>query len=98
MQEHALARSFAQHEGMFTDKRTVADNAVRLSAGDRYLKILGAYTPLSVEHSGVVEYVLTEREKREAEESIKCLMACDNDAEHPLLAEIVEEKVARSGR
>jgi len=57
------------------------------------LETLGAMLArqLSVGHSGVVEYVLTEREKREAEESIKTILANDSDAEHPLLAEIVEE-------
>jgi len=44
------------------------------------------------------QYVLTERERREAEESIKTILANDSDAEHPPLAEIVEEKAARSGR
>src|SRR5262245_60955417 len=42
-------------------------------------------------HTGVVEHVLTERERREAEESIKTILACDSEEEHPLLAEIVEE-------
>jgi hypothetical protein len=62
---------FAQREGIFTDKRTVADNATRLAAQDQCLKMLGVYAPLSVEHSSVVEHVLTEREKREAEESMR---------------------------
>jgi len=88
----------AQHEGIFTDKRTVTDNAVRLSAGDQYLKILGAYAPLSVEHSGVVEYVLTEREKLEAEATLKTILAEDSVGENPLLGEFVEEEAPRSER
>ena len=57
------------------------------------LETLGAMLArqVSVGHSGVVEHVLTERERREAEESIKCLMACDRDAEHPLVGEFAEE-------
>ena len=42
------------------------------------------------------QYVLTEREKKEADETIKTLMAEYSDAEHPLLAEIVEEEAPRS--
>jgi len=49
-----------------------------LSAGEQYLRILGAYAPLSVEHSGVVEHALTEREKREAEATIRTILAEDS--------------------
>jgi hypothetical protein len=82
---------FAQREGIFTDKRTVADNATRLAAQEQCLKMLGVYAPLSVEHLGTIEHVLTERERREAEESVKTILACDSEEENPLLAEFVEE-------
>ena len=61
------------------------------------LETLGAMLArqLSVGHSGVVEHVLTERERREAEESIKTILAEDSHAQHPLLAEIVEEEAPR---
>jgi hypothetical protein len=82
---------FAQREGRFTDKRRVDDNSIQLAAQEMGLKILGVYAPLSVEHSGVVEHVLTEREKLEAEASLKTILAEESDSENPLLAEIVEE-------
>jgi len=43
-------------------------------------------------HTGVIEHVLTEREKREAEESLRTVMAEASDAEGPL-AEFVEENM-----
>jgi len=57
------------------------------------LETLGAMLArqLSVGHSGAAEHVLTEREKREAEESLRTIMAQDSVGENPLLAEIVEE-------
>jgi hypothetical protein len=71
---------FFQHEGEVTDSRTVKDNQIRLAAQDQCLKMLGVYAPVNVEHSGVIEHVLTEREKREAEASIKTLLLCENSA------------------
>jgi hypothetical protein len=83
---------FFQHEGYVTDKRTVKDNATQLAAQDQCYKILGVYAPVSVEHSGVVEHVLTEREKLEAEASIKTLLLCEkSDAEDALEGEFDDE-------
>jgi len=57
------------------------------------LKMLGAYAPVSVEHSGVVEHVLTEREKLEAEASIKTLLLCEtSEAENAIEGEFEEEQ------
>ena len=67
------------------DLASVSDDTILEEARRRGLNIHG-------------QYVLTERERREAEESIKTILANDSDAEHPPLAEIVEEKAARSGR
>ena len=78
---------FFQNEGIVTDQREVYDNAIRLGAGDQCLKILGAYAPLSVEHSGAV-HVLTEAEKREAAETVKRLMAYDSESENPIETEV----------
>ena len=71
--------------GKNLDLASVSDDAILEEARRRGLNIHG-------------QYVLTERERREAEESIKTILANDSDAEHPPLAEIVEEKAARSGR
>ena len=79
---------FFQHEGRVTDKRTVKDNAIQLAAQDQCYKLLGVYAPVSVEHSGVVEHVLTEREKLEAEASIKTLLLCEtSEAENAIEGE-----------
>ena len=75
---------FAQHEGIFTDKREVDANSTRLGANDQYLKLLGVCAPVSIEHSGAVVHVLTEAEKREAAETVKRLMAYDSEAENPI--------------
>jgi len=77
---------YAQNGGIFTDKRVVRDNATRLAAGDQYLKILGAYAPLSVEHSGVVVHELTEREKQEAVECVARILEYE-ERERKLLKE-----------
>jgi hypothetical protein len=42
-------------------------------------------------HTGVIGHVLTEREKREAEESLRTIMACASESEDPLLGEFVDE-------
>jgi hypothetical protein len=65
--------------GKNLDLASVSDDAILEEAHRRGLNIHG-------------QYVLTEREKREAEESIKCLMAEDSESENPLLAELVEER------
>ena len=85
---------FAQHEGIFTDKRTVGDNGSRIAAGDQYLKILGVYAPVHLDVSGTVNHVLTAREKEEAKRVVAQLMAYDSESEDPpvrLLAEANEE-------
>ena len=56
------------------------------------LNILGVYAPLSVEHQGVVEHVLTDRGQVEAEESLKTIMAEPSESEDPLLGKFVEER------
>jgi len=43
------------------------------------------------QHTGVVEHVLTEREKREAEESLRTIMACNSESENRFLGEFAEE-------
>jgi hypothetical protein len=73
-----LATLVAMLSGKNLDLASVSDEAILEEARRRGLNIHG-------------QYVLTEREKREAEESIKTILANDSDAEHPLLAEIVEE-------
>ena len=84
---------FFQHEGRVTDKRTVKDNATQLAAQDQGLKILGLYAPINIEHSGIVEHVLTEREKLEAEASIKTLLLCEtSEAENAIEGEFEEEQ------
>ena len=75
---------WAQSEGIFTDHTEVEDNGSRISAGDQYLKVVGGYAPLNIEHSGAVVHYLTPAEKRDAEESVKQLLAYDSDAEDPI--------------
>jgi hypothetical protein len=58
--------------GKNLDLASVSDDAILEEARRRGLNIHG-------------QYVLTERERREAEESIKTILANDSDAEHPLL-------------
>jgi phage terminase small subunit len=72
---------YAQCEGIFTDSRDVEDNGSRISAGEQYLKVVGGFAPLNIEHSGAVVHFLTPAEKRDAEESVKQLLAYDSDAE-----------------
>jgi hypothetical protein len=79
---------FAQHEGIFTDSRTTADNGSRISAADQYLKVLGLYAPVQVEHSGSFVHILTPQEKREAEETVKRLLAYDSNSTNPIAGEL----------
>jgi hypothetical protein len=53
------------------------------------LETLGAMLArqLSVGHSGIVEHVLTERERREAEATIATILAEDSESENPLLGD-----------
>jgi hypothetical protein len=64
--------------GKNLDLASVSDDAILDEARRRGLNIHG-------------QYVFTERERREAEESIKTILACDSEEEHPLPAEFVEE-------
>jgi len=60
---------FFQHRGIVLDKRRVADLGIRLSALDTAFKLKGSYAPVGIEHDGTILHVLTETEKKEAEES-----------------------------
>jgi len=88
----ARKTQFFAHEGEVTDQRTVKDYAIQIQAQDMSLKILGVYAPLAVEHSGIVEHVLSEREKREAENSVKCLLAENGDGENAVDGEFVDDE------
>ena len=82
---------FFNSNGIVTDKRIVEDTPAQLQAMDMYNKLLGAYAPVSIEHSGMVEHVLTEREKQDAVKSLETILTYDSEDENPLLAESVEE-------
>jgi hypothetical protein len=65
--------------GKNLDLASVSDDAILEEARRRGLNIHG-------------QYVLTEREKQEARESVRALLAAiDSESENPLLAEIVKE-------
>src|SRR6516225_10630058 len=85
---HRAGGRCAEHEG---DTRGAV---VALREARECLETLARMLP--VEHSGVVEHVLTEREKLEAERSIKCLIAEDSDSKTPLLGVVASSMNALS--
>jgi len=91
MKEMADAKRtvFFQNAGIVTDKRVVADNQIRFAARREMLRVHGVGETMTVEHSGAILHVMTETDKREAEESLKRIEAFDSANEPALLAEVV---------
>lgn len=84
---------FFQNGGVVMDKRVVPDLGIRVTALDMAFRLKNKYpNKLEIEHSGAILHVLTETEKKEAEESLKRIAAFegDEDSENVIEAEIVE--------
>jgi hypothetical protein len=73
---------FFQNGGVVKDKRVVPALDVRLSALDMAFRLKNKYpNKVEVEHSGAILHVLTETDKRDAEESLKRIAAYESDDE-----------------
>jgi hypothetical protein len=83
---------FFAHNGKIVTEREIEDTQAQQNAGDAYLKIVGGYAPTQIDHSGTIVHQLSERERKEAEESLLRIKAFESQSESPLLAEVVEEQ------
>ena len=84
---------FFQNGGVVMDKRTVADLGIRQTSLDMAFRLQNAYpNRLEIEHSGIVAHVLTETDKKEAEECLKRIAAfeANEDSDNVIDGEVVD--------
>jgi hypothetical protein len=84
---------YFQNGGIVMDKREVPALDIRQSSLDMAFRLKNKYpNKLEIEHSGVIEHLLTETEKKEATESLQRIAAFEGDenSENVIDGEVVE--------